>query len=311
MFIYSTIKRFMVQSIRDQRGSAMALVSISIVVLLAMVGIVVDMGTAYVTKTQLQKAANAAVLSGAQELTYQETAVRNVVETILQQHGEETSVTQLAIEMEHRVSVDLERDVHLQFSGIFGRGLTTVKAHAAAELRVMGKASGAAPLGIDDSIELIHYQQYSLKVDETDVDTGNFGILALGGDGAKTYEYNLKNGYDNDITVGDILPTQTGNVAGKTKDGVQERIDSCPYPVEETHHRDCPRVLLIPVYQPYTIDGNQLKEVIVTGFAYFYITDPMDNQDKTISGMFIKRAGTGIASPESADNGAYVIRLTE
>lgn len=311
MVILYVLQRRLKAAIREQAGSAFVLMSLSMIGLLAMTGIVVDMGTLYVTKTELQKAANAAVLSGAQELTYEESAVRDVVNTILQEHDKTDSLAGLEIKMEERVDIILERSVKLQFSGLIGRNQSVVKVHAAAELRSMGKASGAAPLGIDESIELIHYQPYRLKVDEQDVDTGNFGILALGGAGANTYEDNLKNGYSEDIKIGDILPTQTGNIAGKTREGVQERINSCPYPVEETHHRDCPRVILIPVYQPYEHDQNQLQQVKVTGFAYFYITDPMDQHDKTVNGMFIKRAGTGTASDGALDKGAYVIRLTE
>lgn len=308
-------KTVLVNRLRDiihkQQGSSIVLVGLAMAGLMAMAGLVVDMGGVYVAQTQLQKAANAAALSGAQELTYNETAVRNIVSEVLTQHGESGSLIEQQVEMERKVFVRLQRQVTLVFSGLFGWDEVPVKARATAVIESMGRATGVAPLGIDDSIPLIIGQEYSLKVDETGVDTGNFGILALGGSGSSTYEMNLKYGYQNEIKVGSIIDTQTGNVVGKTKIGVQERINNCPYPVGETHHRDCERVILIPVYTPYNVESNQVKQVKITGFAYFYISAPMDDHDKTIRGFFFKRAGTGFNEPNVSNNGAYAIRLTE
>ena len=296
---------------KDQRGSSLAIVGIALAGLLAMTGLVIDMGTVYVTKTQLQKAANAAALSSAQELTHIESEVRRIALEVLALHGEENSLLEQTVEMGQSVTVRLNRRVPLLFSGIFGFDDTPVEVKAKAELAVMGSATGVAPLGIEDTIPLEFGRTYTLKVDQTEVNNGNFGILALGGPGANTYEQNLKYGYQSRIKVGDILDTQTGNIAGKTRTGVQERINSCPYPVEETYHRDCARVILIPVYHSYLVQSNQVKKVEVTGFAYFYITEPMNFHDKTIKGLFIKRAGTGYADPAAGNHGAFTIRLTE
>jgi hypothetical protein len=259
----------------------------------------------------MQKAANAAVLSGAQELTYQQNVVENVVYSILEEHGERSSLEQLDVVMKDKVAVQLSEVVPLSFARLFGKTTATVKVKAAAALFNMGKADGVAPLGIDDKIPLVYGQEYNLKVDNDLSDTGNFGILALGGTGAKTYEDNLKNGYGSSIQIGDIIETQTGNVADKTREGVNYRITQCPYPEGETYHRDCTRIILVPVYKPYNPDSNQLKQIQVTGFAYFYILKPMSAHETYIRGMFIERAGTGFATPGAVNKGAYSIRLIE
>lgn len=304
------ISRF-IKLYRQEHGSSILLVSLALVGLLAITGLVVDMGTMYNTKVHLQKTANAAALSGAQELTNEVSQVSAVVDEILLQHGEELSLHKIDIEPERKVVVTLKTDVPLIFSSLFGWESSPIEAHAAAEIMTMSEAMGAAPLGIDESINLEFYQEYNLKVDQTEVDTGNFGVLALGGPGAQTYEQNLKKGYSNLIQIGDILDTQTGNIAGKTREGVKERIDGCPYPEGEVHHRDCSRVILVPVYRPHNYTSNQLKEIEITGFAYFYITEPMDNTDTSITGMFVKRAGTGFVDKDAANYGAYGIKLTE
>lgn len=296
---------------RNQQGSAVFLVSIALLALLAITGLVIDGGTLYVTKTHLQKTANAAALSGAQELTNSETDVRAVVDHVVAAHGEQGSLAGADIQADTKVTVRLRKEVQLYFVGLFWKDRAPVEASASAEIQTMSAAMGAAPLGIDESISLEFNREYKLKVDETEVSSGNFGVLALGGPGAATYEDNLRNGYSSELNVGDIIDTQTGNIAGKTRSGVQERIDQCPYPEGDTTHRDCPRVILIPVYRPYYYDSNQIKEVEITGFAYFYITKPMDSKDTAITGMFIERAGTGFVDPDTANKGAFGIRLTE
>ncbi|OIJ14637.1 hypothetical protein BKP35_06190 [Anaerobacillus arseniciselenatis] len=301
----------LLQLIKKENGNALVFVSFAMVGLLAITGLVLDGGTLYMTKSHLQKTANAAVLSGAQELIGTDEEVTSIVERVLKEHDETESLLSIEFTLGNRVEVELEKEVPLAFSKLFGRQTAPVHVHAAAEIGTMGRAHGAAPLGIDEAIELEHYVEYLLKVDEKDVDTGNFGVLALGGPGANTYEDNLRNGYNAEIKINDILETQTGNIAGKTRSVINELVQNCPYSPGDAIERNCSRVLLVPVYKPHYISTNQLKEVKITGFAYFFITEPMSNNDTTITGMFIKRTGTGFIEPDSSYQGAYSVRLTK
>jgi len=294
-----------------QQGSSLVLMGLSLFVLLGAMALVVEGGTVFVERSSLQKAANAAVLSGAEELTNSEDAVASVIQTILQDHQESASLQSSSIQMGMNVRVNLAKQVPLGFAKLLGTDAVNVAADAAAEIVPMGEATGAAPLGINDSISLQFGQQYSLKVDQTGEISGNFGILALGGPGANTYEDNLMHGYSSSIQVGDIIDTQTGNIAGKTQDAVQYRIDSSPYPPGDTTHGDDPRILLVPVYKPYDFTSTQMKSIEVIGFAYFYILKPMNSNDTSITGMFIKKTGIGKAIAGASDKGAYIIRLTE
>ncbi|HET7626841.1 MAG TPA: pilus assembly protein TadG-related protein [Bacillales bacterium] len=294
---------------QQQQGSTLLLFSLALVGMLMITGLALDGGMLYERRAALQKAADAAVLSGAQELTDTPSDVQQVVERILVAHGNENDVEHLDIVMNDQVSIVLKKTVPLSFMSIFGIDTGTVSANATAEIGTMGRAAGAAPLGIDDSVDLIYNKVYELKVDQTLEDTGNFGVLSLGGGGADRYYDNLRYGFDGELRVGDIVETETGNIAGKTKQAVQELIDACPDGNYED--RDCPRVILIPVYERYQVDQNQLKTVKITGFAYFYITEPLDSQRKTIHGIFIRRTGTGYINSQGSNRGAYAIRLTE
>ncbi|MFC5469337.1 pilus assembly protein TadG-related protein [Cohnella suwonensis] len=297
--------------LREQQGSSIVLMGMSLLLLLTVAGLVVDGGTMYAAKSHLQKVANAAALSGAQELTGQQATVEQVIDDILNKHHERDSLAESNIEMKSNVRVSLHKQIPLSFSRLFGKKSVSVDVQASARILPLAAAAGAAPLGIDESIPLEYNKPYKLKVDSSGVDTGYFGILALGGPGANTYESNLKYGYQDEIEIGDVIDTQTGNIAGKTRDGVQLRIDSDPYPPGDYSHRDSPRVILIPVYKPYDYGDGQLKQIKVTGFAYFYISEPMSSKDTSITGMFIERTATGYTKPGTVDKGAFGIKLVE
>ncbi len=299
--------------IRSEEGGSVIITALLMVVMLGMAGLAIDMGLMYKTKSSLSKTANTAVLSGAQELVNSEESVRRVVDKILLAEGEEESLREINIDTEgtYRLNVILEREEPMYFLKLFNLKSMKISSSATAELAAISRAHGAVPLGIDESIPLEYMKEYSLKVDSGYSEYGNFGILALSGPGARLYEQDLRNGYQNEIKVGDIINTETGNIAGKTRDGVNYRINSCPYPEGDITSRDNPRIMLVLVYEPYEVDSNQMKKVKVTGFAYFYLKSPMGHNDSSIKGYFIKRVGNGIGDGDLKSNGAYAIRLVE
>jgi hypothetical protein len=303
--------QFLKKLIKEENGNTMILAALSLIGLLGMAGLAIDGGLIYMTKSELQKVANAAVLSGAQELTGREDDVDKIVNDILTAHQETAALQNMQITMGKKLSIDLTKPVKLTFVRLFGFDDVDVKVHSGASLGIMGRTVGAAPLGINDNIILEYNKTYQLKVDSSGVESGNFGILALGGPGARTYEENLRYGYQNELKIGDVIDTQTGNIAGKTRTVVQDLVNGCSYIPGGDIPRNCSRIILIPVYKPYDAEQKQLKSVQITGFAYFLITDPMSQNDTSITGMFIKRAGKGFLEEGSSDRGAFSIRLTE
>ncbi|MDQ0351312.1 hypothetical protein J2R98_001126 [Alkalibacillus filiformis] len=293
---------------RKEEGATIVIAAVSLTALIALLGLVIDGGMYFSERTHLQKTANAAAISSAQELTEEdESHVLNILEETLVHHNELDSKVGHIINMGEKVTVELGRTYDTTFMSLFGIDSVEIGARATASLGNIGRAVGAAPLGIDESIELNYGEEYELKVDEEDVDTGNFGVLALEGPGASTYKDNLLNGFQEELAIGEVVETQTGNIAGPTEEAVDILIDSC----DNMYERDCPRILLVPVYRPHNHDQNQMKEVEITGFAYFYITEPMDSQEKTIKGEFIERTGTGFELDEAPDKGAFTVRLSE
>lgn len=302
--------------LENERGSVVVIISLALIGLLAVTGLVIDLGNLFVTKNHLKKAANASVLSAGQELINSNNAVETILNEVLEAHNEASSMINNTIDLGTKVSLKLKKEVPLTFAKLLGYDSYPVEVISTAKILSMGKAKGAAPIGIDEGFHLEYGESYRLKVDQTEVDTGNFGVLALSGPGAQTYENNLLYGYSEEIKVGDIIDTQTGNIAGKTRSVVNQRVSGCSYSGEdlESHlaeHRDCPRVLLIPVYRPYNHTTNQLNQVKIVGFAFFYLMEPMSSYDTSISGKFIKRVDTGYSDSEAVSRGAYSIKLVE
>jgi hypothetical protein len=308
----NTIVEKLKRGIVEQDGNVAVLVALVLAGLLAMTSVVVEGGMLYATKMHLQKTANATVLSAAQELTNSESNVRSVADHILRDHGEAASLESLTVTMEDRTTVVLKKDVQLHLAKALGMDKVPVRVKATAKIEAMGAAKGAAPVGVDQSVQLNYGQEYILKVDEVLVNNGNFGILGV--DGNKqggTYDDYLANGYQGMLSVGDVIPTISGNKVGPTRSGVQARIDSSPYPSGDMSHFDDPRMMLVPVYTPYKYNGGggKVTDVQITGFAYFYLTQ--SSNGKEVTGIFIKRTGIGFVKPGAVNRGAYVIKLTE
>ncbi|MFC3041554.1 pilus assembly protein TadG-related protein [Virgibacillus xinjiangensis] len=294
---------------KREDGSVIVLVAVAMAAMLMMVGLVIDGGNLYVSKSHLQKTANAAALSGAQEVVNDRAAVETVVDDILASHEEQASLSEPPIISETEIQVNLKKDVPLFFASLFGVESLPIQVEAKAGLNPIGEAKGAVPLGIHEQVELVYGDAYELKVDAGDSQNGHFGILALQGPGAKNYEETLKYGFDEALKVGDVVNTQTGNIAGPTRDGVNHRINNSPNDIEGYIPRDSDRIMLVLVYNT---DGVSQGSVRITGFAYFYLEEQMGKNDDSIRGKFIEYAGSGMAGDSNPpDYGAYAIKLEE
>lgn len=299
--------------IKKQEGNALILVGLAFLGLLSITGLVLDGGVLYMTKSHLQKTANAAVLSGAQELLESEAGVNAIANEVLLKHNEQGTLQNLLINMEKRVDIELTKEVPLTFSSLFGSETAPVSVTAAAELGIMGIGLNVAPIGIDANTDLELGQTRTLKVGPGSSTTGFFGILDLPrkdeANAAMAYEMNLKYGWDEKLTVGDEVLTQTGTVAGGTKKGVKYLVDQCPeWKRGDPVIKDCGRSILIP---RYIVNPNKTDFVTIVGFAFFFVVGE-GKEPQSIEGIFYRDTGKGFVSTghDVKDTGAYVIRLT-
>jgi type II secretory pathway pseudopilin PulG len=123
------------------------------------------------------------------------------------------------------------------FAGIIRAWKEVVITESKAERYVNKRMGDIVPLGILDAANgtdpenygFERGREYTLKESGGGSFTpGNYGPLALGASGAATFEGNIVNGF-NSLSVGDTVPTETGNMAGPTVSGVNARLPHTPY----------------------------------------------------------------------------------
>lgn len=301
------IRRFF----REEKGSALVLIALSMIALLSAAALVTDVGIMYYNKSQVVNAADAAALAGAQALP----GDPSTAETMARLYGARNKVDTIDVifpEDGCTIEVRAQRTTDLFLARVIGHNNSTASAVAVARVAPITSVKGIVPLGIDDSPRVIG-ETYTLKFAAGDKALEDYhpgwkGILALQGPGAKLYLEDLKYGFDKSVSINEVLNIQTGNISGNTYDGVQYRIDQCkhiPSCTAESHAPDCPRIVLLPVIQPYSD-----KQIQVIGFAAFFVDSVagMGNESE-ITGKFLSHVTAGDSSTTGPNYGLYATKL--
>ncbi|PKM90758.1 MAG: hypothetical protein CVU87_01370 [Firmicutes bacterium HGW-Firmicutes-12] len=299
--------------LKDERGIALIIITLSLSLIMVSVALVTDVGLMFNNKIQVANAADAAVLAGVQELPANEASA----ETIALDYATRNKIDDITVSIspdKREITVTAKRTIDLFFARVFGFNDSTASAQAKAKLEPLTGVKGVVPLGVEEQT-FIFGETYVLKYaggddPEGDYHSGWLGILALQGPGAKLYLEDLKDGFDEEIKIGDVLNIQTGNISGNTYEGIQYRIDRCnhiPYCANDHYDPGCPRVLLVPVIEEYAD-----KQVRVKGFSAFLV-DEVEGMgtENYITGHFVQLTIGGSSDPAGPENGIYVPRLVE
>ena len=315
---------------RREEGSIAIFVAISMIILMASTALAVDLGMATYKTSKLQNAMDSAALAAAQELPAANTsspewvsasaiatkyAQANGVDTVtitpVMKNGKIMGVnTTAGTEVEFTVAKVLGKE-----NGIYSRAAT-------AEKQPVSGMSGIVPLaawntlmttggGINpgDSITL----KVGVDGQKEYPGSGWFGALDFESSGAHDYKYYLTHGYDGDISVGDILNTENGNMQGPTKQGYEDRIAGHTACTFANHEPDCPRVIIAPIVDAFDTSGH--FKVKVVGFAAFFIeTATKDGNQEVITGKYIgpyEASGDSSTDSSAEDYGVYAVKLSE
>lgn len=303
------------QKIKEEDGAVIVLVAAAMAVLMGMTALVVDVGNLVLVKNKLSNACDAAALAGARELPATSDAEAKALE-YLQYNGVAPEEATITISDDNtKITVQASRQVNYTFARILGINSSTTSARAAAVFGSISSISGVVPFGIPDQ-HLVFGQEYQLKAGtHDDYGPGNYGALALEMPGASSYKNNLMYGYDGKIAVGDWIATEPGNMTGPTRDGIEYRINQCthiPSCSVEHYHPDCPKIMIVPIYDPTSLNGRD--EVKIVGFGSFLIKDVWGG-GKYVSGYFLEMVPPeGLdytVDPNQADYGLHAARLVD
>jgi len=338
------------KNISNERGQVVIIVALLLISLLGMTALVVDVGSIYEERRQTQTVADAAALAGAQDLPeFPEQAIQTAI-TYADLNGVAISEDNIQI-YETYVPYDTitvtptDVNVTLFFAKVLNVNSVTVNATATATVNSPLSMTGlmpwtipVAPYGGEDNI--ISGTIYALKLGAGPLEEpeeeipippgqvwGQFQGMAFDGPGAVEYRDNIINGCEQEIVIGQYYPTQTGNVAGPTRQGTNIRIagdshsfyDGEVIGVDEggkyfVKDVDCPRVVYIPLISEMV---NPSQDVQVIKFAIFFIeelrwNDPVYGNGPTVLGRFVDYGiAVSYGGTTGYSGGIKVIRLVK
>jgi Flp pilus assembly protein TadG len=319
---------------RHDAGIAMVYLAVFLLSSLWFASLALDMGKLMTTRTELQRAADAAALAGASAV---DPTTGSIIPDSARVRAAETAALNTALETKSApVIIDPDADVDFPapnqvrvrvhreeatgnpmttiFAQTLGINTLDVTADATAEMqKLTSVCEGLAPFG---PIEERPYSTdcdslYDLKVPAGASEQGNFQLLdyppcdegpcaGVGGGAAAIRCYTLY-GYGCCLAIGtEFVWTEPGNKVGPLAQALKDRWDS------DTDQRDVcyedytgnrSRVLTVPIIESFDVNGKKL--VRVKGFAAFFLRERpgQGGQNSFARGQFIEYVAPGEAGP--------------
>jgi hypothetical protein len=306
---------------RDERGQAIVLMTLSLVVIMGMAALVLDVGNWYHTKRRLQGTADAAALAGAQLLPNDSSGAQSQALAYANKNGGDVAGGNITVSStvlpNDTISVRARRTDPGIFSGILGIASADIDARAKARVGPPTKARYVAPMVVDCEHPLIHNCDGDSTPDfgvNTTMDydpmgaPGAYGMLNLdGGSGtpgsSDEAEWILR-GFDKYLGLGNYRSDPGAKFSSSNiQDALEARRGT---------------VLLFPVFR--VLDGtgqNAVYEII--GWIGFHLTTfEVHGNNATLHGYFTEFIAQGIltstgggGSGPSSSFGVKSIQLIE
>lgn len=335
-----------VHHLKRRSGAIVILAALLFTVILAMTGVAVDLGTAYVDISKLQAAADAAAYAGATLLpvgisdTTKKAQIVALVDEYVQKNGDasfevagvdfgDSFVDSAAGTLETSIRVRLRRDVKYLFGPIVGLHGKTVNRSAKVRIEAVVGDTRIVPLGIslDKRITEISGQSTAIIFDKNDYEqvNGFHGSLDLDGNpngGSNVFKDQFINGYPGDLILNDpahVLISENGVMAGPVSQAFDARYNACThFPGQggctpDHYVPTCPRVIIIVIYQRI-VDANNKFTFMPLGYAP-YILDRFDTSTKSLYtraiSMRVKTGKSAQLTDLNYDFGLFRVRLVE
>jgi Flp pilus assembly protein TadG len=303
----SVMKRFF----KSEAGNMLALTAAGLMAVMGFAALAIDVGCMLTARKQVQNAVDSAALAGASGLlastsTASDRAIYYAGRNDCLNQSVQISAADVTFPSSGRVRVQATRNMQPFFSQVFGIRQVAITANATAELGSLQGTKGLRPFcmprsGWDVGEEVVVKRgsngasgtphSFFYCVDFPPVNQGNPE------QGASNYRDNIRNGTEYNVSIGDVLQVEPGNMQGPTSQGVNDLIDADPGAYWDGHQVSgsnsgtaSPRVIKVALYNPDNPPSNGRGEVTCIGLAAFFI-DRMDGQD--VVGRFIKTITTG------------------
>lgn len=279
-----------------QRGSVLALFALSMISILALVGLALDGAHAYVNKTRLQNTVDAAALSAAKTLDQTSDSALATAEALAmfsQNAGNNGNGEMAAAYAAGNIGVAVQFSATLHpfvsgsvpaqyvrvtatnftlpawFIRVLGYNDNIVGASAVAgPSPTLGTGCNLAPMMVcgdpaappEDNFGYELGEVMVLKTSTTngtwEVGPGNFQLVRLGGAGGAIVRENMAGSYASCLTTGNTVPTEPGNTVGPVVQGLNTRFGDYLGPMGGTESQYPPDVVVDSPTPALTYDAD-------------------------------------------------------
>lgn len=291
----------------NNKGSAAVVLCLLMTAIMGLTALVIDIGIVYAERIQLTNALDSAALAAALELPEHSASARTVAEDYLRKNGINPAQTTIALSSDNKsIKIEGTKNVKHLFAPIIGINSSNVNAQTKAMIAPVKSVKGIKPFAVE-AFDFSYGDLVTLKVGAGDGYHGNYGVIALGGEGASNFKANALYGYNGTISVGDYLSTEPGNMVGASNT-IQNYINS-EQSSFDNFSRNSIRVWTLPLVDSLVLDGRDTA--LVVGFGVFYVENVTKVSSKMVfNGRFIRYALNSVTDESLSDTGAYGAKLS-
>jgi putative Flp pilus-assembly TadE/G-like protein len=305
----------------EERGSVIVFTALILVGMLAVCALAVDFGSGFTKQRQLQGAADAAALAGAQDLP-NTAAASSTAQSYASSNVSGLSSWSPSFPDSNTIDVTLSKNVPGTFSKFAGIDSVTVHAHSEAQVGTPGQVANALPIGVKTTVACTSASTgcfntaKTLKFDDTSTTTfgsnSTFGLLDLSGSSTSSSACSgsvgqsqqagwVNGGYPGLLSVNRYYGATTGQ-----RIALQNALNSV-----------IGTTLLIPVFDTANMSWCNQGGFHVVGWAAFVIDQTIPNSDwsphvKILHGHFTQYIVHNVVStPGITGYGVKVINLIQ
>jgi hypothetical protein len=285
---------------RHSRGQVGVIYAAVLPVLICAMALGTDVAVMYCNWVQMQKAADAGALAGANYLPFDTSTAKSTATTFAESDGiKAAEITGTVVSADNlSITVNLSRTVPYYMARALGLVSSVVSVSGTAGIQQNGAGGrGLMPIALNcPNADCSSYEAgttYQMK--QSQVGPGNWAALALGGSGASVYRQNIMTGYTGPMASSEW--TETGNIVGPTGQGISDRITkgvevdpsiaagSAPAGPAPSYD---PRLVVVPFINfgaPGT-KGNGKTLVPIVGYAQMWLLGTSNNNN-TVDAVYL------------------------
>jgi hypothetical protein len=313
------------KAVKDENGTIIVMVILMLTALVAMIALAFDFGSWYQAHRNLQAAADAGVLAGAQDLPDTATASSTATSYVNANTSGLDSGPAPTFPDTSTIDITLTKTVPGAFSQLVGITSKTISAHARAVVGTPGSAKNIVPIGIKSTVcpggssgwtSACYNVARTLSFDDTNTTTfgsnSTFGLLDLvdssanssscnGNIGESIQAQQINGGYSGTISVNRYYGATTGQ-----RTSLRNALNNV-----------IGQVLLVPVFDQANLTWCNAGGFHVVGWGAFVVDQTIPNSDwnphtKILHGHFVQFIDHDVTlTPGVPSFGVKVIQLTQ